>query len=138
MKGQNVVSSEEAKVSLKEDLQKLSKHEVIPEDIYKTGKSRRLYPRACYKKSWEYVNEKENVEGVKLVHGKYSPSLFDYHAGHAWVELPNNIVFDGNLQRFYPKDLYYQHFKIIKEAEYTRKEMWEKGFEHGGNYGPWH
>lgn len=129
---------EEVKLSAKEDLKHLSQYEVTPNDEYKTGKIRRLSPKNCYQKAFEYVSSKSHIKGIKLVHGLYKPSFIKNHSGHAWVELPGEIVFDGVLQRFYSKDGYYNFYQIVKQKEYNHKEMYQFGHEHGGNYGPWH
>ncbi|MBU8919100.1 hypothetical protein BGM25_23930 [Bacillus sp. FJAT-29953] len=103
----------------------------------KLEKRRRISPKNCYKKAFEYVGAKDHIEGIKLVHGLYEPSFVKGHCGHEWVELPNWIVFDGVLQRFYEKEAYYNFYQIIKHNEYSSSEMYEVGYKNGGNFGPW-
>lgn len=130
------VSYEEVKTSAKKDRELLTPYEIMVDEIYKTGKTKRLSPKNCYKKSFDYVAGKD-LDTILLVHGKYKPYSLKKHSGHAWVEIENKIVFDGVLQSFYEKDEYYQYYDIIKENQYTCTEMWEVGFKNGGNFGPW-
>lgn len=131
------VSFEDAKKITKEDLVRLSEYEVIPEDEFKTGKARRLYPKWCYERAFNYVESKKHIENVKLVHGLYKPYSIESHSGHAWTELPRGIIFDGVLQGFYKKEDYYNYYQIIKLNEYTAKDLWSIGRKSGGNFGPW-
>ncbi|WP_163583419.1 hypothetical protein [Gracilibacillus saliphilus] len=128
---------EEVKEITKNDRKNLSIHEVEPSEKYKTGKAKRLYPRQCYENAFRYVADKGNLEGIKLVHGLYKPKDINNHCGHAWVELPKNIIFDGVLQRFYHKDGYYSYYQAIKQNEYDCKQMYDIGFKAGGHFGPW-
>ena len=130
-------SYEQVKHAAIMDRKNLSNYEAIPPERYKTGRPRRLSPKNCYVKAWQYVMWKDDLEGIRLVHGHYRPPLLDNHCGHAWVEFPEDIVFDGVLQRFYRKDDYYKYYEIIKHDEYTVDEMCRVGLECGGTYGPW-
>lgn len=131
----NEFSYEEVKILALEDREALKHYEVIPSEEFKTGKPRRLSSKNCFEKAFKYVVSKDNIEGIKLVHGFYS--IKEYTGFHAWVELPGNIIFDGVLQRFYEKEGYYSYYKIIKIAEYSSQEMQKKGKEAGGHFGPW-
>lgn len=134
----NEYSFEVVKAIIKIDREKLTQHEVEPEEIYKTGKPRRMSPKNCYQKAFKYVSSKSKLDGVLLVHGLYKPYAVPHHSGHAWVELPNDIVFDGVIQRFYKKQGYYEYYEIIRQVEYSCSEMYDVGFKAGGTYGPWH
>ena len=132
------VTLEEVKKSAIEDRKQLAEYEVTPSDEYKTDKPRRLSPKNCFMKAFRYVADKSHLEGVRLVHGLYKPAFFDEHSCHAWVELPNDIVFDGVMQRFYEKEGYCTYYQIIKQKEYDCKIMHKIGLEQGGHFGPWH
>jgi hypothetical protein len=58
-----------------------------------------VYPRQCFWRSLEYAIHpaRRTVPEVWLVHGESDFSL----GGHAWVELPDGLVFDAVLQRWY-------------------------------------
>lgn len=120
------------------DKENLSKYEIDAGEKYKTGKSNRLYKQKCYIKAFEYVSDKRDLEDIRLVHGLYKPYGVNKHYGHGWVELPDDIVFDGVLQRFYEKEGYYQYYEIIKQVEYQPSEIHPIGLKNGGTYGPWH
>lgn len=63
-----------------------------------------VYPRACYMMASEYAYHiARSFQEYKVVHGDTSLVV----GGHAWVDLPNNLVFDGVYQRFYRRDDYY-------------------------------
>lgn len=107
------------------------------EEKYKTGKPKRLNPKNCYEKAFRYVADKRDLNEIKLVHGLYKPETIKNHCGHAWVEIPDGIIFDGVMQRFYRKEGYYKYYQAIKQNEYNRSEMYKEGFKCGGHYGPW-
>jgi hypothetical protein len=132
------VPLEDAKKIVREDLKSLAPYEVDPPDEYKTGKKRRrICPKRGYEKSFRYVSSKYEMDGIKLVHGVYKPSFMEEHVGHAWVKLPNEIIFDGVLQRFYQREPYYNYYQCVKYNEYNGKEMYKLGYEDGGTFGPW-
>jgi hypothetical protein len=63
-----------------------------------------IYPRQCYERAYEYaIHESRCLEKHHFVLGETSLAL----GGHAWVELPNGLVFDGVFQRFYRREDYY-------------------------------
>ncbi len=64
-----------------------------------------VYPQECYYRAHRYATHPGRMEeGVFLVHGE-TGLLF---GGHAWVELPDGLVFDGVFQQFYPLDVWDQ------------------------------
>lgn len=79
-------------------------------------------------------------KGGVLVHGVYAPEYFMVmKIEHAWVELPDNIVFDGELQRFYRKEDYYREYKTEKIIEVDSiKSACLELIKHDYYYGPWH
>ena len=113
-----------------ETIAELQPFEVDVADKYKTGHSKRIYWKLCYKKAWDYVCGRNDVI---LCHGLYTK----YQVGHAWVELPGNIVFDGVMQRFYAKEDYYKTLKITKLAEYSPVKAAKLILERR-HFGPWH
>lgn len=61
--------------------------------------TRYVYPQQCFYRSFTYACHefRRNVPGVWLVHGESS-----FAGGpHAWVELPDGLVFDAVYQRWY-------------------------------------
>jgi hypothetical protein len=75
----------------------------VPE-VWRAGTTpETLRPGECFFRSFRYVSE-HFASGVPmwLVHGEYLLG-----ARHAWVELPDAVVFDGVMQRFYRRDAYY-------------------------------
>jgi hypothetical protein len=75
----------------------------VPEDWRVGITPEMLRPGECFVRSFRYVSE-HFASGVPmlLVHGEYLLG-----ARHAWVELPDAIVYDGVMQRFYRRDAYY-------------------------------
>lgn len=84
--------------------QSLAKYEVMPSEWEWTGgvDFDAVFPHECYKQALLY-SLGSTRHGHTLVHGT---TLLDF-GGHAWVELPGEIVFDGVFQRFYSRDAYY-------------------------------
>lgn len=64
------------------------------------------YPGECYFRAYRYATDlalrQSSERQIWVVHGEYGYSL-----GHAWVELPRDVLFDPVLQRFYEKLAYY-------------------------------
>lgn len=93
-------------LGLKDDLQDV---EIEVPSIWREGLvADRIFPGECFFRALQYVidllvKRRDGCAGVSLVHGEY---LGFYR--HGWVELPGNIVFDGVLQKFYPKAAYYK------------------------------
>lgn len=118
---------------------RMAPYEVEPNEKYKTGKPKRYYMGACYQKAFEYFTQVKPTGGV-LVHGIYAPESFmSIKTGHAWVELPGNIIFDGVLQRFYRKEDYCREYKAEKMIEIDSVES--AYLEVANNdycYGPWY
>jgi len=117
--------------AIQKDIDQMKPFEIEPPDQYKTGKAKRYYEKQCHKKAWDYMVYSNHEEGV-MVQGLHS----DMGVPHSWVELPDDIVFDGVLQRFYNKDDYYRERQIIKIVEFTLKEILQK-YEETGNIGEW-
>ena len=92
------------------------------------------YPGECYRRAWEYCTSYAADLAV-LVHGtvRYNDQT---RTGHAWVELPGDIVFDGVTQRFYDGQQYRDVRKAERCKEYQPSEARYIGFQNG-NYGPW-
>jgi hypothetical protein len=58
-----------------------------------------IHPHECYYRAHRYaIHPARFEEGVLLVHGETGLCF----GGHAWVELPDGLVFDGVFQQFYP------------------------------------
>ncbi|QDT24348.1 Rho termination factor N-terminal domain-containing protein [Gimesia chilikensis] len=63
-----------------------------------------IYPQDCYLRALKYSTDVRRYgKSHRLVHGE---TLLAF-GGHAWVELPNGLVFDGVYQRFYRREDYY-------------------------------
>jgi hypothetical protein len=71
-----------------------------------------IYPQDCFRQAYRYTSNPERlVYGThRLVHGETSLAF----GGHAWVELPNGLVFDGVYQRFYRREDYYGEMALAK------------------------
>lgn len=120
-----------------EDQRQLKRYEVIADDKYAIELSENIKPKECYVEAFRFLADSDYPADMTLVHGKYKPSIINLYAGHAWVVINENIVFDGVLQAFYKKDKYYEFYEIIEDNRYTKSEMFHKGLENGGHYGPW-
>lgn len=121
----------------KKEIEELASYEVEPPEQYNTVKRKYLSPKLCYKKAYSYILSLKGKasENVKLVHGHYNH--FPESFGHAWVELPGGIVFDGVLKRFYSRADYYKMKNLYKDAEYSKKEAHILALSQR-HYGPWH
>ena len=102
----------------------------------------RRYWRDCYRRAADYLlahaprdGECPPVEGLALVHGVCRAGPRQW--GHAWVELPGGLVFDGVRQQFYGRGGYRRVTQATAEATYTLDDM-VKRLRAAGHYGPWH
>jgi hypothetical protein len=97
-----------AEADLRRQLHRLRSAEVDVPAIWQKGIDPRVqYPGECFCRAYHYVIDLVQRlpanEHIWLVHGEYGIST-----GHAWVELPGDVVFGAVLQRFYEKPGYYE------------------------------
>jgi hypothetical protein len=102
----------------------------------------RRYWGDCYRRAADYVLARvlrggpcPSVEGLTLVHGTCRAGLLQW--GHAWVELPGGLVFDGVRQQFYEPAGYHRILQTTAEATY-RPEAVMAQLRATQRYGPWH
>lgn len=72
-------------------------------------------------------------EGTTMVHGVLKATGI----GHAWVELPGNVVFDGTVQRYFDKGDYYRTLDAREERRYTPEQA-RKMMVKYRHFGAWH
>jgi hypothetical protein len=58
-----------------------------------------IYPHECFYRSYRYATDPVRLseKTIRLVHGECVLAL----GPHAWVELPDGLVFDGVFQQYY-------------------------------------
>lgn len=100
------------------------------------------YWNDCYRRAVAYVlahmpgsGRCPPVAGMTLVHGTCGSDSLLW--AHAWVELPDGLVFCGVRQRFYDRAGFQQVLQATAEATYRPEEMveWLLATQ---RYGPWH
>jgi hypothetical protein len=75
-----------------------------------------IYPQECYYRAYRYATHPARmVEGVYIVHGETSLVF----GGHAWVELPDGVAFDGVFQQFYPLDVWDREVHPLRWYKFT-------------------
>ena len=96
----------------------------------------------CYRRACDYVlahtpgkGACPPLAGMRLVHGVCGDAT-DLWA-HAWVELPDGLIFDGVRQVFYDRGGYYQVLHAVAEATYDAPAMIVQ-MRNSVRYGPWH
>jgi len=117
--GKSVDELRQAEVQVPGSLR--SSHRIGPHNI-----------KDCFRKAFEYAFEHQ-VQGIRIVHGTHRNEYFE----HAWVELPDGVLFDGVLQRFYDRERYYSITNAIKIVEYSLKAYSEL-MSNEGHFGPFH
>ena len=107
--------------------------EVVPDPPYRLSRQALtgVYPKQCYVRAYRYAANHFETQAL-LVHGLYHDGK-----GHAWVEIPGGVVYDGVLNRFYQAEPYHLVKMTVPEAKYTPKEASEKG-DAAWHFGPWH
>src|SRR5262249_24697980 len=94
------------KADLQGQIHRLQCAEVDVPEEWRAGTNEAVpYPEECYHRAYLYAcalaPRLPPDEQIWLVHGEYGIST-----GHAWVELPGDVVFDAVLQRFYRMQAY--------------------------------
>jgi hypothetical protein len=102
---------------------------------YMDGVTNRVYPKSCFDKSWEYIIKSLCSENIRLVHGTCMALDF-IPIEHGWIEIGDNIVFEGVYQRFYDKEKYYAARGLVKHFEYNLKDVRKLSWE-TKHKGPW-
>ena len=103
------LTTKAVRASLQTQIHDLREAEVSVPDDWRAGiDPRALYPGECYYRAYRYATKLAcrlpALEEIWLVHGEYAI----LGIGHAWVELPGDVLFDAVLQRFYRRDAYYE------------------------------
>ena len=96
----------------------------------------------CYRRACNYVlahtpgkGACPPLAGIRLAHGVCGDATDQW--AHAWVELPDGLIFDGVRQAFYDRGGYYQVLHAVAEATYDAPAMIEQ-MRASLRYGPWH
>ncbi len=90
-----------------------------------------VYPGESYERAFAYVLD-HDIDGMQLVHGVATQADEE----HAWVALPDRIVFDGVTQRFYAADAYATVMQVRPEQVYTPDAAVQM-LLNTNSYGPW-
>ena len=106
------------------------------------ARSGRRHWADCYRRACDYVLAHTRgrgsclpLDGMRLVHGVCGDGIDTW--AHAWVELPDGLIFDGVRQAFYDRGGYYQVLRAVAEATYDAPGMIEH-MRASARYGPWH
>ena len=96
----------------------------------------------CYRQACNYVlahtpgaGACPPLDGMRLAHGVCRDATDTW--AHAWVELPDRLIFDGVRQAFYDRAGYYRVLHAVAEATYDAPAMIEQ-MRATRRYGPWH
>jgi hypothetical protein len=86
---------------------------------------------------WRRRQVRAPLAGVRLIHGTVVGPGEPGRMGHAWVELPDDVVFDGVAQGFYTRESYYRVMaaKPLVSFSWTAAQRQRR---QQGHYGPWH
>ena len=128
---------------IRRHLAKLAGAEVGVGRKWRVGTTRRaIFPGECFYRAALYVYQPDlfSAEGLWLVHGENTMA----RNRHAWVELPDGVVFDAVLQRFYGRKGYYDGtvarplYKYTPAAASIIPLHLPKSPDGGTLYGDWH
>ena len=79
----------------------------------------RSYSGQCYPAAFRYVLAHRGIEGIRFAVGSCWAC-----GGHAWVELPGDIVFEATHQQFYPGPAWRQCYRPVEVTRYTPEEAY--------------
>ena len=105
----------------------------LPAEEKETGHAGKLLRPGGLRYFWEFAGLDDSV---RLVHG-HADCIGGNNTGHAWVELPGGVVYDGSFDRFYEAEAYCRIMMATAEVTYTAAEASKASslYEH---FGPWH
>lgn len=104
--------------------------------VPKTARFTKTTVGDCYQQAYYYATD-HAPSGSALIHGHIREGrATGKHIGHAWVELPGDIVFDGVLQKFYRKDGYYKAREAKPTLTFPKEEAMFVMIQHR-HFGPW-
>lgn len=76
--------------------------------------------------------------GTRLVHGSiHGPKEDHVRIGHAWLTLPENLVWEPYTSCIYDRDLWYEFSRAWEEVTMTLMQA-RMGMHTSGHFGPWH
>jgi hypothetical protein len=113
---------------------------------YATLDDREIYLGYCYGRAFDWMlkhdqrarrhHEPSRIAGARLVHGRVVSPGETGRMGHAWVELPGGVVFDGVTQGFYSRESYYRlaDAQPLVKFSFTQARRLRKQL---GHFGPW-
>lgn len=114
----------------------LAAHEVaVPDRLTAGTYPGRVFGKRCYSRAFYYFDA-HRAAGAVLCHGWVT--TVDYPFAHAWVELPDGLVFDGVVQTFYTLAGYHEAMRVRPNRvwRYTAAEV-EELTSRTGHSGPW-
>lgn len=114
----------------------MAPYEVDPPAIYRRTGRRTISVGQCYNTAYDYIISLhgEAAENARLIHGSYTD--YPLKGGHAWIEIPGSIVYDGVTKRFYNKEAYCRIKGLIEVSSYTRGEIIQLGLKNR-HFGPY-
>lgn len=75
--------------------------------------------------------------GTLLVHGSWTGPVPKERIGHAWLLLPDGLVWEPIRARIYDRDEFYAWTKAWDEATYNQ-QVARRHLSASGHYGRWH
>ena len=101
---------------------------------YKGRKKWIWYLSQCYPEAFRYTMAHREIPGITFVLGKYyphgnrtgqfAPHAFDSGFWHAWVEIPDALIFEATRQRFYDRAGWMQVYQPRYITRYTPAEAY--------------
>lgn len=97
----------------------------------------KMFTGECYAQAYNYAFHHRNNE-YKIVHGIVTDDVgLQRPIGHAWVEISDEILFDGVVQRFYRRNGYYERRNAEPRCALAGLEVIVEMMRRG-HFGPWY
>jgi hypothetical protein len=102
------------------------------------GRCYELATWALLMQSDRHEVDEQLPKGTVLVHGSIHGPLFDMQRiGHAWLELPDNWVWEPVSRKIWNADAWTNFARPIVERRYSRLQTFDQVIR-SGHSGPWH
>lgn len=90
----------------------------------------------CYELAGRVMLNEDGSEAFALVHGTANSGFAEQRIGHAWIELPDGVIYEPIFNEYMTGAEFNSRAKPSECQRYTRMQT-AKLLVHAGHWGPW-